>query len=175
MSSKSMTVELVHMKAKTNRLDTIKSLNLWGNDLEDISLVSQMQVLEVLSLAVNRISTLKDVQYCYNLKELYLRNNKLTNLTEIPRYLGGLSNLRILSLSENPLAEFPKYREFVIKALPQIEKLDKDDVSQEERNKVELLSLEELLSAGRQQPSPDKERPTAPLRKQPSTAQQYPE
>lgn len=36
---KTMTVELIHMKTKTNRLETIKNLNLWGNDLEDISLV----------------------------------------------------------------------------------------------------------------------------------------
>ena len=39
MSSKAMTVELIQMKTKTNRLETIKSLNLWGNDLEDISIV----------------------------------------------------------------------------------------------------------------------------------------
>jgi len=113
-----MTAELIHMKTKNNRLETIKSLNLWGNDLEDISIVSQMQSLEVLSLAVNKVSTLKDVQYCYNLKELYMRKNNLTSLAEIPRYLGGLSGLRKLSLGENPLAEHSKYRLFVVKALP---------------------------------------------------------
>lgn len=36
---KPMTVELIHMKTKTNRLETLKTLNLWGNDLEDISIV----------------------------------------------------------------------------------------------------------------------------------------
>ena len=113
-----MTVELIHMKTKTNRIEGIKSLNLWGNDLEDISIVGQMGALEVLSLAVNRITTLKDVQNCYNIKELYLRKNLLTSLAEVPRYLSGLSNLRKLSLSENPLADFPRYRQFVIKALP---------------------------------------------------------
>jgi Leucine-rich repeat (LRR) protein len=77
-----------------------------------------MQSLEVLSLAVNRISTLKDVQYCFNLRELYLRKNNLPSLAEVPRYLGGLSHLIKLSLGENPLAESPKYRQFVIKALP---------------------------------------------------------
>jgi hypothetical protein len=51
--SKALTVDLIHMKMKTNRIDTIKSLNLWGNDLNDISIVNQMQQLEVLSLAVN--------------------------------------------------------------------------------------------------------------------------
>ena len=36
MSGKPMTMELIHMKTKNNRLDTIKNLNLWGNDLDDI-------------------------------------------------------------------------------------------------------------------------------------------
>jgi hypothetical protein len=51
--SKSLTIELINMKTKTNRIDTIKNLNLWGNDLNDISIVSQMPALEVLSLSVN--------------------------------------------------------------------------------------------------------------------------
>lgn len=113
-----MTVELVQMKSKTNRLETIKSLNLWGNDLDDISIVQQMCALEVLSLAVNKVSTLRDVQYCGNLRELYMRKNNLASLAEIPKYLGGLGMLRKLSLGENPLSEHPKYRQFVIKALP---------------------------------------------------------
>lgn len=106
-----------------------------------------MGALEVLSLAVNRITTLKDVQYNYNLKELYMRKNNLTSLAEIPRYLGDLHNLRKLSLSENPIADYPRYRQFVIKALPQIENLDNTEVTHEERMKVDHLSLEDLLSA----------------------------
>lgn len=39
---KALTVELIHMKTKTNRIEGIKNINLWGNDLEDISLISQM-------------------------------------------------------------------------------------------------------------------------------------
>jgi Leucine-rich repeat (LRR) protein len=59
--SKALTLELIHMKTKTNRIDGIKNLNLWGNDLDDISIVNQMPALEVLSLSVNNISTLRDV------------------------------------------------------------------------------------------------------------------
>ena len=57
--SKALTLELIHMKTKTNRIDSIKNLNLWGNDLEDVSIVTQMPALEVLSLSVNQITTLK--------------------------------------------------------------------------------------------------------------------
>ncbi len=40
--SKALSLELIHMKTKTNRIDSIRSLNLWGNDLDDISIVTQM-------------------------------------------------------------------------------------------------------------------------------------
>jgi Leucine-rich repeat (LRR) protein len=134
--SKALTVDLIHMKMKTNRIDTIKSLNLWGNDLNDISIVNQMQQLEVLSLAVNQISTLRDVQNCYNLKELYMRKNNINNMNEI-RYLQDLSKLKIISLGENPIAEHPKYRLMVLYFCPSLEKIDNVDVSDEERDLAE--------------------------------------
>ena len=115
--SKALTLELIHMKTKTNRIESIKNLNLWGNDLDDISIVSQMSALEVLSLSVNNISTLRDVQNCYNLRELYLRKNSVADINEV-MYLQNLRKLRILWLGENPIAEIPGYRQFVIKCLP---------------------------------------------------------
>ena len=107
--SKALTVELIHMKTKTNRIDSIKNLNLWGNDLDDISIVSQMNALEVLSLSVNNISTLRDIQHCYNLRELYLRKNTISDIQEV-RYLQNLRKLRTLWLGENPIADVPRYR-----------------------------------------------------------------
>jgi len=133
------------MKTKTNRIDSIKNLNLWGNDLDDISIVSQMQALEVLSLSVNNISTLKDVQNCSSLRELYLRKNVIADINEV-RYLANLRKLRTLWLGENPIADIPNYRFFVIKCLPQIEKLDADMVSMEDRNKAEQIDIEDFES-----------------------------
>ncbi len=43
------------------RLSDVKSLNCWGQDLADVSILSQMPNVEVLSLSVNQISTLKYV------------------------------------------------------------------------------------------------------------------
>lgn len=91
-----------------------------------------MNALEVLSLSVNNISTLRDVQNCYNLRELYLRKNSISDVNEV-RYLMNLRKLRTLWLGENPIADIPKYRWFVIKCLPQIEKLDNDMVTAEDR------------------------------------------
>lgn len=43
------------------RLTDVKSLNCWGQDLTDVTILCEMPNVEVLSLSVNRISTLKYV------------------------------------------------------------------------------------------------------------------
>lgn len=96
-------------KTKTNRLDQIRNLNLCANDLAEIGIVSQMHALEVLSLSVNSISTLKDIGSCFNLKELYIRRNCVESFEEI-NYLAPLKNLRIIWLAENPVAAIEGYR-----------------------------------------------------------------
>ena len=80
---KTLTPELLLQKCKTDKLSSIKNLNLWGNDLDDLSILNQMNALEVLSLSLNKISTLKDVKTCYNLQELYLRKNEIADLEEV--------------------------------------------------------------------------------------------
>ena len=45
-----------------------------------------MKNVEILSLSFNQISTLKDISKCFKLKELFIRKNNVTKLTEI-KYL----------------------------------------------------------------------------------------
>ena len=72
-------------------LNAIIKLNLWGNDLGDVSILSNLTNLEILALTVNQISTLKDFSQCLKLKELYLRrNNIVANHLE----LNSLQNLQ---------------------------------------------------------------------------------
>ena len=123
-------------KTKTNQLDRIKNLNLCANDLAEIDIVSEMSALEVLSLSVNSIYTLKDISSCYNLKELYIRRNNVESLDEI-EHLVPLKNLRIVWLAENPVAQIDGYREHVIRTLPQITKLDNIEITYEERQAAE--------------------------------------
>lgn len=72
MSSKNvgkpLTADLVFTKTKSDSLHNIKNLNLWGNDLEDLQLIQKMPNLEVVSLSVNRIASLKDFAYCPKLQ-----------------------------------------------------------------------------------------------------------
>ena len=66
--SKTLTLDLVFNKTKSDNLHNIKNLNLWGNELEDLSLIQQMPNLEVISLSVNHIATLKYFSTCQKLQ-----------------------------------------------------------------------------------------------------------
>jgi len=59
------------------------------------------------------------------LRELYLRKNKIENLSEI-EYLKDLKALQVLWLSGNPCADEDGYRLRVIAFLDNLTKLDDD-------------------------------------------------
>jgi Leucine-rich repeat (LRR) protein len=133
-----LTKELLMARTKNDNLKVLKNLNLWGVGFEDVSLVQQMTNIEVLSLSLNRISSLKDFQYCSKLKELYVRRNNIRSVNEV-RYLQNLPELKVLWLSENPCAEIPNYRLQVIAILPGLQKLDNQEVSESERQRAMSL------------------------------------
>lgn len=138
---KVLTPDLIQAKTRCDNLFLIKNLNLWGNEIEDIKLLRQMPNLEILSLSVNRINSLKEFSNCKKLQELYLRKNNISDLEEI-KYLVGLPDLRILWLLDNPCAEQENYREIVIGILPNIKKLDNNEVTSEERKQAEIMKNE---------------------------------
>ena len=131
-----MTPDLISAKTRCDNLLLIKNLNLWGNEIEDVRLLRQMPNIEILSLSVNRISSLKEFANCKKLQELFLRKNNISDLEEL-RYLIDLPDLRILWLLDNPCSEQENYREIVISTLPNIRKLDNNDVTVEERKHAE--------------------------------------
>lgn len=74
-NSNPLTKEIVLEKCKKQNFNDIKNINLWGSDLDDVSLIRQLSNLEVVSLSVNRIHTLEDFSFCPRIQELYLRKN----------------------------------------------------------------------------------------------------
>lgn len=140
---KALTMDLIHQKTKTNNIHMLTKLNLWGVDLTDVSLVGEMQALQVLSLSVNNISNLEPFQNLRNLQELYLRRNNIADLSQLS-YLTNCRNLRVLWLSENPISNVPFYREMVIKCLPSLEKLDDREITDEERQYASSLDLDNM-------------------------------
>ena len=136
--AKPLTEDLILMRTKAGNLELIKNLNLWGNEIDDVSVLKEMPNIEVLSLSVNRISTLKPFQYCKKLTELYLRKNLISDLSEL-RYLQNLPSLKVLWLWENPCAESSNYREKVLSILPNLVKLDNQAVTNEEKAQAARL------------------------------------
>lgn len=138
--SKALTQEFVVYRAKTNDLRTIRNFNAWGNDLTDLSILEKMPNVEVLSLSVNKISSLRYFKYCKKLQELYLRKNSIKDISEI-KHLMDLRDLRALWLAENPLTQTDNYRLIVIKLLPSLMKLDEQNITSEERAAAEELKI----------------------------------
>lgn len=137
---KPLSPDLVLSRAKTDNLYMVKKINLWGNDIDDVKLLRQMPNVEVLSLSVNKITSLKEFGGCLKLQELYLRKNNISDLSEI-RYLVNLQHLKILWLLDNPCSEVAQYREYVIKMLPNLVKLDNEAITPEERSAAAKLNL----------------------------------
>lgn len=129
----SLTYEIITVKAKGNKeFDKIKKLNCWASNLNDVSILKNLPSIEILTLSVNEITSLESLQYCSNLTELYIRNNKIDDLDQI-FYLKNLKKLRILWLADNPAADQDNYRLTVIRNLRNLQKLDNITITHEER------------------------------------------
>ena len=53
----------------------------------------------------------------------------------------SLSNLKVLWLWDNPICQHPLYRQYAIKLLPNLVKLDSTSVSPEERQQAQALQV----------------------------------
>lgn len=137
-----LTFELITQKAKCHNFKFIDKLNFWGSSLGDITIISELKNLKVLSLTMNKITTLQPLASCEKLEEIYMRKNLIPNLSEVT-HLKNLPNLRILWLSENPCCTDPNYRAKVAAALPQLAKLDDIAISPQEREMGKNLIVEE--------------------------------
>ncbi|KAG9353185.1 hypothetical protein JZ751_017761 [Albula glossodonta] len=138
-----------------NRLTNLVTLELRGNRLESTDGI-YLPNLRNLYLAQNGIKRLEGLDRLEHLTTLHLRDNHLDTLDGIgpnmkalqylnirgnqvssPRALlslGGVaSTLRVLVLAENPLADSEDYRLFVLTRLLMLERLDKEQISPDER------------------------------------------
>ncbi|XP_053173852.1 leucine-rich repeat-containing protein 23 [Scomber japonicus] len=136
---------LVTLELRGNHLDTTDGINLPN--------------LRRLYLAQNVIKRLEGLERLERLTSLHLRDNQLDSLDGLSpnmkclQYLnvrgnaifdeGGLQSLglvskslRALILSENPLVETTDYRMHVLILLPNLERIDKDPISAEERSEA---------------------------------------
>ncbi|XP_018573903.1 acidic leucine-rich nuclear phosphoprotein 32 family member A isoform X2 [Anoplophora glabripennis] len=172
--AKRLTEEMVIARTKISDLSKIKRLNCWGSELVDVSLLRKMPCVEVLSLSINKINSLVDFQFCKKLEELYIRQNDIRDLNEV-MYLQNLQNLKNLWLGENPCANIEGYRLSVIKALPQLQKLDNVQISQDEQREAQRKA-KNLYHPEEEQDVSEEEEYVAPTPSQQyNRYQEYPE
>ena len=69
-----------------------------------------------------------------------MRKNQIADLQEL-KYLSGLPNLKVLWLWDNPICQHPLYRQYCIKLLPNLVKLDSTAVSSEERQTCSQMTI----------------------------------
>lgn len=139
-----LTKELILSKnPKLSNISEITKLNIYGEDIHDISLISSMHKLEYLSLSSNQISSLSPLSNCISLREIYLRNNNITSFEEL-NHLRHLFNLKVLWLDGNPICEDNFYRKKVLNILPQVISLDnKSRILKRERANVKIRNQSE--------------------------------
>ena len=124
-----LTKEIILSKyPKYSSIQEITKLNIWGEDIEDISILSKMPNLEILSLSSNKISSLYPLSNCLNMREIYLRNNNIYSFEEL-YHLKNLPKLKVLWLEGNPITKEQFYTEKVLNILPKLHNLDNKNIS----------------------------------------------
>ena len=121
--SRKLTKDFIRSRLGNDDLENIKNLNLWGNNIDDISLLSEMPSLEIISLSVNHIKDLSAFSNLKNVKELYLKDNQISDFNQIEN-LKNCKKLEILCLQENPISNQSNYRQKILEILPFLKKLD---------------------------------------------------
>jgi len=130
--SRKLTKELIRSRTGNDNFESIKNLNLWGNNIDDISLLKEMPLLEIISLSMNHIQDLSVFTHLKNVKELYLKDNKISDFKQI-EYLKHCPKLEILVLADNPISKDSVYSTKIFEILPFLRKLD--DIENSDWNK----------------------------------------
>ena len=120
--SKKLTLDLILSQSTKNNSNLI-SLNVCGNNINDISLLAQYPSLEVISLSNNNIKDLTVFKNLKNLKKLNLKDNKISDFNQIES-LKNCKQLESLSLKDNPISKEQNYQKRIREILPQLKRLD---------------------------------------------------
>ena len=138
--SKKLTVENIIMRSNSKSLDSIKKLNLYGFSVTDISALSKLPLLEIVSLSSNQIKDISVFKTLKNLKEIYLANNCINDFSQIEN-LKNCKKLEKLVLKGNPIFNDPNYAQKIIEILPNLMILDERDVKllKNENNEYQII------------------------------------
>ncbi len=127
--SKKLTIDFILNKANNNNPKNIRVLNLRGNKISDISILSELTALENISLNANQIKDISVFKKLKNIREIYLKDNQINDLTQFEN-LKNCKKLEKLAIKDNPITTIPNYIQKIVEILPQLKKLDDLDLKQ---------------------------------------------
>ncbi|KAJ3125465.1 hypothetical protein HK100_010784 [Physocladia obscura] len=139
--------ELIHLEARGNKIFTTKGINakkleklyLGGNEITTLDF-GEKPNLQFLHLRDNKIVTLDTFNDSFkSLTYVNLRNNLVESLDDIWS-LGKLPNLKALNLIDNPVTKLANYRIETIYRCKLLEKLDKEPITDEEKEDAAAVS-----------------------------------
>lgn len=111
--------------------------------LENLPLLPRLKCLLLNNNRVYKIS--KSLEHSIpNIERLILTNNYIQELSDI-NSLSTLTNLRTLSLLNNPITSKENYRLYVIHKLPNLRLLDFNKVKKGEREKAAALFQDDTM------------------------------
>ncbi|XP_062521397.1 leucine-rich repeat-containing protein 23-like [Corticium candelabrum] len=121
------------------QVTSLKKLYLAANAIEKVEGLEQLSRLDSLHLRDNLVGQLDGFsESMAALQYLNIRSNTLNDMQEINK-LKSLPLLRALVLEGNPVFENSDYRIEVLVAVRRLERLDKDEFTDEERGEAEEL------------------------------------
>jgi len=111
---------------------SLQKLNLMGNKIRKITGLDNLISLLELNLSKNTISRLKGLQGLINLRYLYLGENKISHCNQVA-YLTDLPFLTELDFCFNEVQKKKFYRYQILYFIPELRKLDGQDVTYYEK------------------------------------------
>ncbi|ELU09120.1 hypothetical protein CAPTEDRAFT_183796 [Capitella teleta] len=120
-------------------LPNLKNLFLGANQITKIEGLEALEQLSTLHLRDNQIETLDGfTENLKNLQYINLRGNNVSVVKEAKK-LQCLPVLRAIVLSDNPCAEEDDYRLEILISIRKIERLDKDEYTDDERQDAQEI------------------------------------
>ena len=111
---------------------SLQKLNLMGNQIKRLNGLQSLTSLIELNLSKNKINKLKGLQGLTNLRYLYLSSNKISHCNQVA-YLTELPFLTELDFCYNEVQNKKFYRFQILYYIPELRKLDGQDVTHFEK------------------------------------------
>ncbi|XP_048035036.1 leucine-rich repeat-containing protein 23 isoform X3 [Megalobrama amblycephala] len=125
-------------------LPNLRHLYLAQNNLKRLEGLEKLENLNTLNLRDNQLETLDGLSpNMKSLQYLNVRGNLISSMRALRNLESVGQTLKALVLLENPLAKTDDYRMYVISHLPQLERLDKDPITAEEKSAAQEKEFED--------------------------------